>query len=352
MPWWAGLSAAPPPQRESRATMSSSFLRHSAPALLAFLLALAAPPSARAQATAGPVFVTLGTGGGPVIRKERSEPANALVVGDAIYLFDIGAGTQKRLAEAGLDPRRVRAVFLSHLHIDHTADLAPFLINRWVLNDFRPLPVAGPRGTAQTIDGIIRMAGPVALAPVTIGGPAKPGFAGSVAGREFPPDMDRPAIVFEDENIRVLAVTNAHYNYAAGSAEQEYSRSYAFRIEAGGRSWVYTGDTGPSDKLAELARGADVLVSEVIDMDAIGGTLRASGTVPEAMLPALLAHMRHDHLTPRDIGRLARSARVRQVVLTHLVPGNDGETDLSAYSRGIAEFFDGPVMVARDLDRF
>lgn len=320
--------------------------------LLAATLALAVPQATVAQDGGRPVFVTLGTGGGPVIRKERSEPANALIIGDDVYLFDIGAGTQRRLAEAGLDPRRVKAVFLSHLHIDHTADLAPFLINRWVLNDFRPLPVLGPRGTSQTINGITLMASPVALAPVTIGGPAKPGFASSVDGRELAAEMDRPTLVFEDDKVRVLAVTNAHYNYAPGSAEQRFSRSYAFRIEAGSWSLVYTGDTGPSENLVELARGADVLVSEVIDMAAIGHTLRASGTVPDAMLPALLAHMEHDHLTPADIGRLARAAGVRQVVLTHLVPGNDGETDLSTYSRGIAEFFDGPVVIARDLDRF
>lgn len=106
----------------------------------------------------------------------------------------------------------------------------------------------------------------------------------------------------ESENAkfkRLLAVTNAHYNYAPGSAEQRYSRSCAYRIEAGGGTWVYTGDTGPSENLVELARGADVMVSEVIDMAAIGDTLRDSGTVPDAMLPALLAHMEHDHLTPR-----------------------------------------------------
>lgn len=296
-------------------------------------------------------FVTLGTGGGPVIRTERSEPANAVVVGDAVYLFDIGAGTQRQLAAAEINPRQVRGIFLSHLHIDHTADLAPFLLNRWVLNDFRALPVIGPRGTVQTLAGIVRVAGPVALAPVTIGGPVKPPFASSIKGQELASAMATPTLIYSDANIRVQAVANAHYNYAKGSPPDRFSRSYAFRIEAGGKSYVYTGDTGPSQNLTELARDADVLVSEVIDMAAIGETLKRSGTVPDAMLPAMLAHMEHDHLTPHEIGKLAKAAGVKQVVLTHLVPGNDGERDLTSYTRGIADHFAGPVTIARDLER-
>ena len=106
-------------------------------------LTLCLPDTVPAQSTVqrkdAAAFITLGTGGGPVIRRDRSEPANALVINGNIYLFDIGAGTQRRLAEAGINPRQVRAIFLSHMHIDHTGDLAPFLLNRWVLNDFRPL---------------------------------------------------------------------------------------------------------------------------------------------------------------------------------------------------------------------
>ena len=49
---------------------------------------------------------------------------------------------------------------------------------------------------------------------------------------------------------------------------------------------------------------------------------------------------------------MAARARVKEVVLSHLVPGYDGETDMSGYTRGIDEHYKGPVHVARDLDRF
>lgn len=296
-------------------------------------------------------WVTLGTGGGPVIRTERGQPANALIVGNAVYLFDLGPGTMAKIAEAGLDSRDVRAIFLSHHHIDHTGDVGPLLINRWVLSDYHPLAIFGPSGTVQVTDAVVALSAPVALAPITIGGPTKPEISATWIVAEFPTEIDYPQEVFRDDNVRVIAITNAHYHFATGSEEDRFSRSYAFRVEAGNKSYVYTGDTGPTDKLVTLARGADVLVTEVIDMEAIELTLRRRG-YPADVLQSLLAHMEEDHLTPVEIGRLASAAGVGRVVLTHLVPGNDDETDLSGYLEGIADVFDGPVSIANDLERF
>ena len=99
------------------------------PLALAALLAAGAVAPATAQA-AGPVWITLGTGGGPLTRIKRAEPANALVVNGAVYLFDTGDGAQRRLAEAALSIHAVRAVFISHHHIDHDGGLAPLLVTR------------------------------------------------------------------------------------------------------------------------------------------------------------------------------------------------------------------------------
>jgi ribonuclease BN (tRNA processing enzyme) len=164
--------------------------------------------------------------------------------------------------------------------------------------------------------------------------------------------MDEPALIYQDDNIRVLSVTNDHYHFATGSPEYRYSRSYAFRIEAGGRTFVYTGDTGPSTHVVKLAKGADILASEIIDMDGVRETLQRLGNIPRPVMEGLLAHMQEDHLTPAEVGKLAAEANVKEVVLTHLVPGNDGETDMSVYTRGMAQWFNGPVHVARDLDCF
>jgi ribonuclease BN (tRNA processing enzyme) len=311
----------------------------------------AAPASGQAPSSPRAEFVTLGTGGGPIIRLRRSQPANALVVGNNVYLFDAGDGVQRQLRGANLPLGNVRAVFVSHHHLDHDAGLGPLLAARWLFNSYRPLPVIGPPGTVDMLTRLGEAYRPVELAPITIGGPAKPAIAATIAGRDLAPDMDQPTLVYEDETIRVFAVTNAHYHFPPGEAAR-VSRSYSFRIEAGGRSIVYTGDTGWSDNVIRLAQGADVLVSEVIDMNAMEAALRRAPDLPAAALAPMLAHMVQDHLTPDQVGRLAAAAHVGRVVLTHLAPGNDDEPDTRGYTTGISAHYRGPVTVANDLDRF
>jgi ribonuclease BN (tRNA processing enzyme) len=297
-------------------------------------------------------FVTLGTGGGPLTRVKRSEPANAVVVGDAIYLFDVGDGVQRQLVAAGLRLRDVRAIFVSHHHVDHNGDLAPVLVTRWLLNSHDPVPVIGPPGTKAMVEQVAAAFRPTELAPITIGGPKKPAIVSSTDASDLARTMDEPTLIYEDDVLRVLAITNAHYHFPPDSEESRFARSYSFRIETPGRTFVYTGDTGPSDHVVALARNADVLVSEVIDLAAMERVLQQAADIPPAALGPMIAHMEQNHLTPAEVGHLAARAQVKQVVLTHLSPGMDAESDTDGYVAGIDEHYQGPVSVARDLDRF
>jgi len=319
---------------------------------LALATRVLAEPGVPQVATPSAQFVTLGTGGGPLTRLERSEPANAIVVADAVYLFDVGDGVQRQMLAAGLRVHDVRAIFISHHHIDHNGDLAPVLVTRWLLNNHEPVPVVGPPGTGSLVEQIAAAYRPTELAPVTIGGPPKPPIATSLAARDLADVMDEPTVVYEDANVRVLAVTNDHYHFPTGSEEARFSRSYSFRIETNERSFVYTGDTGPSRNVERLAAGADVLVSEVIDLESMKRVLRRASDIPPAALAPIIAHMEQDHLTPVAVGQLAARAKVKQVVLTHVVPGMDDDKNTVGYVEGIAEHYSGPVTVARDLDRF
>jgi len=327
-------------------------MRRLAAAWLAALALLAAPAMAADPAPGQAVFVTLGTGGGPLTRVKRSEPANALVVNGAVYLFDAGDGAQRQLTAAGLSVHAVRAVFVSHHHIDHNGGLAPLLVTRWLLNDRAPLPVIGPPGMNAMVDGIAAAYRATELAPVTIGGPPMPAIRATLAPQELAATIDAPTLVYQDANIRVLAITNDHYHFPPGSAAAATARSYAFRIETAGRTIVYTGDSGPSAHLQTLAAGCDLLVSEVIDMQAMAAALARANDIPPAARAPMMAHMAQDHLTPENVARLAAAAGAKRVVLTHLAPGMDDETGTAGYTAGMAAIYSGPVSVANDLDRF
>jgi len=305
--------------------------------------------NAAAGSATGPVVITLGTGGGPVVQTERAQPATAIQVGKALYLFDLGDGTQRALKAAGLPLAEVRAVFLTHHHIDHVGGLPPMIVNRWINGMQTPLPVVGPPGTMELVAGLVAADGPVERAPLKLGGAPHASIRASVAAVDAVVG-DVPVEVYADDQIRVLAILVDHYHHADGRRDSS-AQSFAYRIEADGKIVVISGDTGPSKGLERLATGADILVSEVVDRDAIAAAL-SKMSMPIAAQQGFLRHINLDHLTPTEVGHVARAAGVRRVVLTHLVPGLDGETSTAGYTTGISPIFTGPVVVARDGDRF
>jgi ribonuclease BN (tRNA processing enzyme) len=297
----------------------------------------------------GPQFITLGTGGGPIVRLKRSEPANAVVINGSTYLFDVGDGVQRQLVAAGLPLSSVKAVFISHHHMDHNAGLGPLMMSRWLFDPSPAMPVIGPPGTRAMTAGIAAANIATANAPVSLGR-SPPPVEASVRPVDLPPVLDAPTEIYRDENIRVLAISVDHFHLPSNMALDPVPRSYAFRIETAGRIFVYSGDTGPSENLERLATKADVLITEVVNLGAAAASL--GKTLPPAALAPLMTHMGEDHLTPEEIGKLAVRAGVGEVVLTHLSPGLDDEKDLDGYTRGIAPNFKGKMVVATDLDRF
>lgn len=306
--------------------------------------ALSAPRGVRTR------IVTLGTGAGPTQRKMRSQPANLLVVDDRLYLIDTGEGVVRQLAKAGYIASQVDNVFITHLHFDHTAGLASFMAFDWTNRRMKPVGIYGPPGTSGMVKGGLAY------------------FANSVEvfSQQLPPtrpiaelfeahdlDVSEPKVIFQDDKVRVLAVENSHYS-AMKTTDLSFgkAKSYSYRFETPDRVVVFTGDTGPSAAVEKLAKGADVLVSEVIDIDTTMKLIRSSWKGPAEALKPLEDHMLMEHLAPEEVGKIAARAGVKMVVLTHLAPGLDETLDHSVFTTGVRKFYDGPVVAAQDLDQF
>ena len=88
-------------------------------------------------------LILLGTAGGPSPKQTRSAPANAVVVDDAVYVVDAGNGVARQLVLAGLTPRDLRAVFITHHHSDHNADYGNLLLLAWTAG-MKPVDTYGP----------------------------------------------------------------------------------------------------------------------------------------------------------------------------------------------------------------
>jgi ribonuclease BN (tRNA processing enzyme) len=127
-------------------------------------------------------------------------------------------------------------------------------------------------------------------------------------------------------------------------------KSYAYRIETPHGAIVFTGDTGPSDAVVRLAKGADVLVSEVSDFATIGAFVdrlaKQNHWAPERR-NQFMEHMTKEHLDIKDVGQMAAAAQVKSVLLYHWDPA-----DPASYVAGVAKYFSGPVFGSADLQRY
>jgi ribonuclease BN (tRNA processing enzyme) len=326
-------------------------------AMLATVLLTTVAPVAWSADGAGPKpvtrLITLGTQGGPRGSADRSQPSNVLIVNGKPYLIDAGNGVAGQLLRAGVPFTSIRQIFITHNHDDHNADWGTLMGRAWTSGQYEPMTVYGPRGTESMRKGFLQYFAPNAAAHYLEGAvnvePAKVILAHDIPG---------PGLVYQDGNIRVTAVENCHYHFAKGSPGYGWQQSFAFRFQTPDRVIVFSGDTGAcGDVLVKFAAGADILVHEVIDLEAIAAALAArapaegsGGSLP-GQREALMNHMRTEHTTAEEVGRVAGAAGVKMLVLTHIVPGTLPEEE-SRYTEPARRSYNGPVVVAHDLMEF
>lgn len=295
-----------------------------------------------------PAWVTLGTMGGPMPFKGRSQPANALVWQREAWLVDCGDGATGQLAKAGLPPRAADVVFISHLHFDHTAGLAGLIGLRFQTSAPGKLAIYGPPGTRVLVDGIIASMKPAAQAGYGLPGAPAVNPADTVTVHEM---ADGESVTIK--GVTVSAVQNSHYSFTPGSAQDRAYKSYSYRFDLPGRSIVYTGDTGPSAAVERLGKGADVLVSELIDVEATIALVRkVTPNLSDSEMQSMQKHLTDHHLTAEQVGDMAAKMGAKHVVVTHLAGATGLPGRTTDYAAIIAARAHTGVDIASDLDRF
>jgi ribonuclease BN (tRNA processing enzyme) len=297
----------------------------------------------------GTRLVLLGTRGGPAVALDRSETASAVIVDGVPYLVDCGYGTLRALVAAGLGLQAVSAVFLTHLHDDHTADLAALLAHQWTGSKTAQTHVYGPYATASTVAGALEFfRANVEIRTIDEGRKVRPETL------FFGHDVDvgnGPTRVFADERVIVTAATNTHYPERAVARMQH--RSFGYRFETSTRAICFSGDTAYSANIVRLARGADVFVCEVMDHRTYENMLaRAQEAAAAGNDESVFRHVAETHSTPTDVGRMAAEANVKTVVLNHQLRGSPPQPgqgfQISQFIDGVRSAFDGEVIVGED----
>jgi ribonuclease BN (tRNA processing enzyme) len=306
---------------------------------------LSADESASRLPAAANTFITLGTAGGPELEAKRAQPANALLVGDGLYLVDAGDGAAGQLKKAGFRLPEVEGLFISHNHFDHTGGVLAILGLRMQLNAGNTLAIYGPPGTKRFIEGLL--AGMDSSREAAYGMPGQ-SWRANVEVKEL---IDGSVVKLD--GVTVTAAENTHFKIPEDSGAAEKAVSLSFRFDLADRSIVYTGDTGPSEAVEKLARNVDLLISEMMDIPVILENIRkVNPNMPQRQLNGIEWHFRAHHLVPRQVGEMAANAGVERVVVTHMVPSVKNEAMAAHYKAEIGEWFDGEIVIANDLDRF
>lgn len=273
-------------------------------------------------------IVLLGTGT-PNADPERSGSAIAIVVNDTPYLIDCGPGLVRRAAAAhkagidGLKVKKLKKLFVTHLHSDHTAGYSDLILTPWVLGRDEPLEVYGPNGIGEMTEHILAAYQQDIRTRLDGSEPAND------QGHRVNTHDIQPGVVYQDSNVTVEAFAVKH-----GS----WPEAYAFVFTTPDRKIVISGDTVPSDTLVAKCDGCDVLIHEVY-----------SATMLEKRTDVWKKYHSSSHTSTYELGELASKAKPGLLVLYHQLYW--GATDEELVSE-IREQYDGEVVSGRDLDIF
>jgi ribonuclease Z len=312
-----------------------------------------------APAHAAPCLIVTLTGvqSGPPIHAGQAGAGTLVRYGDdadncsAVRLqFDTGRGTNQRLSQLGVTAGQLNAIFLTHMHSDHTEGLADVLLLRWNYNSAGPkldvvcsADTKSPLGHVLSCSNYAARIGEAFIASGEIaqrraedksrlaGGPSD---VANVA--TFTPSND-PQVVWSLGDVKVSAIRSTHIPGHASYRVDTPAGSVVVAGDAGNDTFAPPRPSSTSAQVERLAQGADVIVHST--MHPVMGPDRDSG------MPAPVYHRQAG---TADLGAMAKRAGARHLMLTHLAPA------LGAVRHGPYKVPDGPLTedhyakVARD----
>ena len=280
---------------------------------------------------------TLGTGS-PQLGSGRMPVANAVIAGDEFLIIDAGEGASRTLGELRLPVGRISGVFITHWHSDHFAGLGQVLNQSWNADRRHEVQVYGPEGVERVMEGLERMyrddiryrsAGEVES--------NDPAYALGAPVPVLIPAGEPGAIVFERNGVVVRAfhVDHGHVEPALG-----------YRVEYGGRSVVFSGDTVASKRVAEAARACDLLIHEAVNVRLMQNAIAVLRELGNEVDARRADGVRRYHADTLGVARVAAEAGAARLVLSHVIPGPTNPLLARLFVAGMERHYAGPIEVA------
>jgi len=276
--------------------------------------------------------VTLLGTGTPQLRVDRFGPATLVEAGDQKLLFDAGRGVPIRLAQIGVPPARLDALFITHYHSDHVNGIPDLWLTSWLPGGggrTQPFRVIGPTGAKELMTNLQRAY--AADVRIRIADQKLPSEGAAVTAEEFSSD----GVVYERNGVRVTAFEVDH--------GAEIKPAYGYRIDYSGRSVLISGDTRFSENLIRNGKGVDLLVHAI------------AGSKPQLLQNIVIRRILDHHTLPPEAATVFNRTLPKLAVYTHLVLLDTPTVPAPTVEEIVAETrrtYSGPLQVGEDLMSF
>jgi ribonuclease Z len=309
--------------------------------LLALAASRAVQPERSEWLDDGALHVILCGTGSPLPSAERAGPCTAVIAGGHFLLVDVGPGSNANLGLWRLPRARLDGVLLTHFHSDHIGELGETALLSWAFGRTQPLSVYGPPGVDRVVSGFDEAYKLDSGYRVAHHGAEvmPPGASVLHARTVAAPSTGGAVVVLEADGLRVQAFAVDH---------DPVRPAYGYRFDYAGRSVVVSGDTRKSTNLVANAAGVDLLVHEALAAHVVRAARDANLAAGETRRAKILDDVIGYHTTPVEAAEAAAEAGAGLLVLTHLVPPPDNPILRRMFVRGVADAWDGEVVLGSD----
>ena len=284
----------------------------------------------------------IGTGS-PLPDINRAGPCIAVMAGNKIFVVDAGEAAARNIMLCGINIGKVNALFLTHFHSDHIAGLGEMMLQRWAGgSNSKPLPVFGPTGVEQVVEGF-NMAYKLDDGYRVAHHNAQvfpPSGAGGVA-ITFPlgDEPDASTVVLDSDGVKITAFKVDHFPAVP---------AVGYKFEYKGRSLVISGDTKYSESLAKQAVGVDLLLHEALNRRLVALIDKFSYLSKSPSTSNIMEAIPTYHSTPEDAARIAQKDHVGKLVLYHIIPPIPTPLYDGFFLGDAKKYYDGPITVGVD----
>ena len=263
--------------------------------------------------------ITLCGTSSPLPAPGRAQACIAVETRDHLYIVDAGSGSAATAQLSGIPLDKMRGILLTHYHSDHISDIGDFNLNSWIAGRPAPLQIIGPEGVDRIVEGL------------NITYELDRGYRVAHHGAELlNPELGvmqsrtiGEGIIVDEDGLRITAFEVSH---------PPIDPAFGYRLDYGGRSVVISGDSLVTDKIVNIADGADVVLHDAMALQLVQGAEAMSRGAGNTRIAAVLRDIQDYHATTADLARLAAEATIGQLALYHLVPAPRNAMAIAAFN--------------------